>query len=47
MRYIVTINWVSEEIEVSAKNKEEAKEKARNMANMLPDMEYVECEVLK
>ena len=46
-KYIVRINWESEEIEVYANNKEEARDLGKIKANMSPNMDYVEAEVIK
>ena len=43
----VTIYWEMEDIKVTAKNKEDAEEKAKMLANMEPNMDRVEIEVLK
>ena len=46
-KYRVAIYWEMEDIEVTAKNKEDAEEKAKMLANMEPNMDRVEVEVLK
>ena len=46
-KYRVAIYWEMEDIEVTAKNKEDAEGKAKMLANMKPNMDRVEVEVLK
>ena len=43
-KYLVTINWESEDIEVWAKNKDEAEEIAKDKCNGYPNMDLSHVE---